>query len=113
MRTAGFVVGAVGVASIIAAAITGGLYLGEKGTVDDLCEETNGGRSCTSQEGVDAASRGNTLALINTITLPVGAAAVGAGLVLILLAPDASESSVGVYPTFGPTHAGVHVGGQF
>jgi PEGA domain len=113
MRTAAIVVGSVGVASLLVAGITGGLYFSKASTVDDKCSANpNGeGRICSDQAAIDAASAGNTLALVNTITLPIGAVALGTGLILYLLAPSSNE--VAVVPSFGPQHAGLTVMGGF
>ena len=112
MRIAGLVIGGVGVAALIVAGITGGLYLAEKGTVGDNCSDNpdGEGRIC-DQEGVDAADRGNTMALINTITLPAGAVALGVGLTLFFLAPSEGDSAI--VPALGPQYAGLSYQGGF
>lgn len=86
MQTAGLVVGGVGALSLIAAAITGGLYLSKRSTVNDKCEEVASGEFlCVDEEGPKAAEDGRTLGLINAITLVGGVVASGAGITLYVI----------------------------
>jgi hypothetical protein len=96
-RVAGFVVGGVGAAGLVVAGITGGLYLSNKSTAEAHCT-TN--KQC-DQEGLDAVSSSKTLGVVNTVALFAGAAAVGAGVYLVLSsrpatapAPSASPGAV-------------------
>ena len=89
-RTVGFVAGGVGVASLAASAITGALVLDKKATVDASCHGT---AVCDTQEGVDAASAGGTLAAISTITFLAGAALAGAGVYLVLTRDDGAPAA--------------------
>ena len=57
-RTAGWVVGGIGVAGLGVGAVAGILTLGKKGTVDDNC---NAAKRC-NPEGYDAAQSGKTSA---------------------------------------------------
>jgi hypothetical protein len=84
MTTAAFVVGGVGVAGIVVGAVTGGLVFSKKGDVDDGCDDN---RVCTP-EGKKAADDAKTLGLISTVTFAVGGAALAAGVLLFVLAPD-------------------------
>jgi hypothetical protein len=87
-RAIGFVVGAVGVAGLLVGSITGGLAIGEKGTVDDNCD----GPAC-NQEGKDAADAVKDLGLVSTIGFVAGGAALATGVVLVLTAPDEAPSA--------------------
>lgn len=82
-RVAAYAVGGVGIAGIALGAITGGLTLGEKSTIDDSCEGT-----VCSQEGLDAADSASTLGMASTIGFGVGAAGIAAAIILIVTEPD-------------------------
>jgi hypothetical protein len=110
MRTAGIVIGSVGLASLVAAAVTGAMYLDRKAIVDERCVSVEGGRQCPHPEGVTAAEEGRTLGLVNSITLPAGVAAVGVGAILFFVAP---REDVTVTPMAGPEAGGLVVRGTF
>jgi hypothetical protein len=98
-KTAGYVIGAVGVAGLLTSAIAGYLLLDAKSTVDSDCDTD---KRC-SQEGLDAAESGKTFGVVTTIGLAVGAVGLGAGSYLVLSAsPDEERGS-----------ASVLVGGRF
>jgi hypothetical protein len=89
LRTVGFIVGGVGAASLAASLITGALVLNKKSTVDEHCDES----FCAEQAGIDAASAGNTLATVSTITFFAGIAALGVGAVMVLTSGDAGGAT--------------------
>ena len=95
MFIAGLTLAGVGGASLIASAVTGGLFMSSKSTVDERCID---GRC--DQDGIDAANRGETLALVNTVTLAGGLAVGGVGALLAIL--DAPSG-----PSDGPRAATV------
>jgi hypothetical protein len=74
-RTAAFVAFGVGGAGLVTGTVAGVLALGAAGTAHDGCPN----QVCTSQEGVDAASRAKTLGLVSTLGLGVGVLGVAAG----------------------------------
>jgi hypothetical protein len=88
-RLAGFVLGGAGLAGMAAAAVLGGLVLARKSTLTAHCgagiHATDDG-AC-DPTGLAAARSGKSLALGSSIALPVGVAALGAGLALVLSAP--------------------------
>jgi hypothetical protein len=92
-KTLGYVIGGVGVAGIGTALVLGAVALDKKHTLaaDNCNAET---RTCDSQEGVDAASAGSTLATASTVTFIVGAAAVGAGVYFILTSGESNSTKV-------------------
>lgn len=71
-RTLSFVGGGLGAASLVVGGITGVLSLGKASTVKDHCDDA---LAC-DQEGVDAASSGETLSTVSTVTLVAGGALV-------------------------------------
>ena len=96
-RTAGFVVGGVGVAGILLFGVTGALALGKQSTVDAHCHA----KKCDAT-GLAAASDGRALDAANAIFLGVGAAGLGVGAVLVLTAPTRSaKAALGLGPTPG------------
>lgn len=86
-RAVGYVLLGVGAASFVVSAVTGAMYLGERSTVDEHCNDV---LQC-DQEGLDAASSAGTLGMINGVTFLGGLFAATAGVALVFLAPDGSE----------------------
>jgi hypothetical protein len=109
LRVAGLVLGGFGLASLVVAGVTGALYLTSKSEVEEKCPDS----LCPSQEEVDTAETGQTMGLVNTITLPVGAAALGTGVLLYLIAPDGDDEEVTTLPWIGPATGGVVLQGSF
>jgi hypothetical protein len=102
-RTAGWVVGGIGVAGLGVGAVAGILTLGKKGTVDDNC---NADKRC-NPTGYDAAQSGKTLGMVTTTGLVVGVLGVGVGTYL-LLSGDKTGATSAVAAGFnadGPTLA--------
>ena len=104
LRTAGFVIGGVGVASLVVGGVTGIVTLGKASTVKDHCPDES---SCDA-EGSSAASSGKTLSLVSTITVIVGIAGIGAGALLVLTNPSKKDSLSGALTIApGPGDAGL------
>ena len=95
----GYVLLGVGGASLIAAAVTAGLYTSARSTVDDECDE----QSFCSQEGLDAVDRARALGTANLITFFGGIAAAGVGLTLVLTSEDGEQ--VSLRPSVTPQRA--------
>ena len=81
-RTAAFIVGGIGVASLAVGAVTGIMALNKASTVRSNCDKDS--HVCKDQEGVDADSAGATLSPISTVTVVAGLAGIGAGVFLFL-----------------------------
>lgn len=114
-RTAGFVIGGVGVAAIGVGAVFGVMAASQaSGAEDDpaLCPD----RRCTpaGREEIDAAS---TKALVSTIGIGVGLAAAGVGAALILTSGSSARAegapTARVVPAIGPGGGGLQVIGSF
>lgn len=103
-QIAGWSLGSVGLASLVAGTGLGIAALVEWDDAVTRCPETQ----CSDDAGLDAAARAGTLADGATLALGIGAASAALGIVLVLTAP-AEESSV----TVGFTPAGVSLGGRF
>lgn len=83
---------AVGIAGLVAGLGTGAWAIERKAVVDEECDPVT--KQCSSQAGVDANELGRTLAAVSTIAFVVGAAGIGAWLVLPggMLNPKAAAS---------------------
>jgi hypothetical protein len=107
-RTVGFVVGGVGVAGLVAGAITGGLALSDHGAAEEACPTRKG----CSPEVIDIANRGQTLSIVNTVALAVGVVGVAVGIPLIVMNGKAKETStVGFWVS--PYGARIGLSGRF
>jgi hypothetical protein len=84
MRTLGWTLGGVGLASLVVGGITGVMTLDRASTVKEHCD---GDLAC-DPEGKSAASSGETLSLISTITVIGGVLGMGAGGLLLLTSPS-------------------------
>jgi hypothetical protein len=111
VRTAGLIVGGVGIAGLIVGAVTGGMALGKKSDGDVGCSEGDPPRC--PQAAVDARDDGFTFATISTIGFIAGGALVAGGVVLFVVG---GEGSGGERTAFVKTEArpgGVVVSGAF
>jgi hypothetical protein len=103
-------VGGLGLAGVAAGAATGILTIQKWNKVEGLRDK---GQELSS-EAKDARAAGRTFSLISSITLPVGAAAVVAGVVLIATSSSKKPSTSAVLaPTPLPGGAGVTMLGRF
>lgn len=84
LQTWAFVAGGVGLAGLLVGGITGGMVFGEKGTVEDNCDDAG----VCSADGMDAVDSAETLSMVSNIGFVVGAVGLAAGVVLYLVAPD-------------------------
>lgn len=92
LRTVAIVTGGVGIASLIAGGITGGLALGAKSDLEAVCATYPRCAPSQQSELEDIDSRGRTMATVSTITFIAGAALLTTGVVLwFLSSPEASE----------------------
>ena len=122
LRTAGIIVGGVGVASLIAGTVTGLVALSNAGIYRERCVKNgtvdaqgNPADACT-QSGLDAGHCSDTFAMVSTITFIAGGVLAAGGLTMILIAPKVGKKSQGTLqftPIVGPTVAGASVGYTF
>lgn len=89
----GPIFGWVGAGALVASAVTGTFALVNYVSYKDNCAD--GRNFCKSQDGVNAASRTNTHAILSTIFLGVGAAA----LIVIPILPSGSGGNAGAAPS--------------
>jgi hypothetical protein len=98
-RVAAFVTGGLGVASLVAGAITGGLAIGKKSTIQSNCGASAGfpgDPSACNQTGVTAGNALKALAAASTATFVVGVVGVGVGVALFVTEPKAKAPAVGL-----------------
>jgi serine/threonine-protein kinase len=112
-RLGAYVLGGAGVAAI---GVSTYLTIAAKSTYNDALKNhcggmTNGCDDVGLHDTHDARHRAN----IGTIVFAAGAAAIGGGVVLYLLAPKAEKPEQAVYivPSVAPDSAGVVLGGRF
>lgn len=95
-RKAAYALGGVGVAGLALGGVMGGLTLGEKGTVDQHCGEAiMAPKARCDSVGLDAADRAKRLGLVSTISMAVGLAGLGAGVVLLVTESAPAKPKVG------------------
>lgn len=109
LSAVGIIVGAVGVASLATGAVTGVMALGRASTVKDHCDDA---LACDPQ-GVDAASSGNTLSTVSTITVIAGAVLAVGGGAMFVLGRKKKETATTILPSASPAFAGVFIGRRF
>lgn len=91
MRTLGWTLAGVGLASLVVGGVTGVMALDRASTVKDHCDAD---LAC-DPEGRSAASSGETLSLVSTITVIGGVVGIGAGGVLLLTSPSRPRADAG------------------
>jgi hypothetical protein len=113
LRTAGIVVGVVGVAGVGASMVLGALAKGKNDDANAVCN----GAACSSENGVSLANQAGSLATASTISFVAGLALAGGGVAMFFLAPKDSPASpvarITVSPLLGPSNVGLGVGGSF
>jgi len=100
-RITGYALLGLGGAATLAFAISGGLYLKDRSTVDEQCDDDD---RCTAA-GLDAVDRTRTMGAVNTASLVIALVSSGAGLTLVLTAPDDDHAAMA--PVIGPGFVGV------
>ncbi|HEY3355850.1 MAG TPA: hypothetical protein VGQ83_21535 [Polyangia bacterium] len=113
-RTAGWVIGGLGVASLVTGTVFGVMARGKHNDALTHCSRDNA--SLCDPTGVSLTNDAFNLALISTVTFIVGGTALATGIILYLVggperAPSASR--VRLMPVVGPTTAGLTLQGGF
>ncbi len=98
-KTLGWIGVGVGAAALIGGGVTGGMAIGAKGSLADLCPSN----TCTTDAGIQKLNEANSLATVSTVLFGAGGALVVAGVVLILTGQsDAPVSAKVGSATFEP-----------
>jgi serine/threonine-protein kinase len=101
-RTAGVVVGGVGLVSIIVGAVTGGLALAKASSAKAHCQPLADATAC-DPAGLSLRSDGRTIANVANVALAVGGAAIIGAVVLVATAPSAgAKPAAARWIQFGP-----------
>lgn len=103
-KTAAFVSGGVGLASLGAGMVFFGLAMGDKGTVDAHCPD----KACDAA-GRGALSEAQAFATVSTVLVVVGAVGLAGGLAGLVLSPRGAPAQAAL--VIGP--GGIGVGGTF
>jgi len=101
-RTAGLVIGAVGIAGLGVSGVFTGVAFSKNGQTDQLYQ----GSACTSQAGGDLGNDAKTAANISTVAFGVGAAGLVVGTILFLTAPSRSPKKTSSSFLMMPTPSG-------
>jgi hypothetical protein len=109
-RTFGWIFDGVGVASVGAGTYFGISAISKKSAADPECPA----RLCNTQ-GQQLISEAKTNAILSTVTLGAGLAALGLGTYMLLTSHETKTPapSVGVTPSFGPRSASIGLGGTW
>jgi tetratricopeptide (TPR) repeat protein len=107
-RNLGWVLGGLGVLGLGTAVLTGALLANANSLVEADCPN----KMCRTQAGVDAASSGQTLLVVNGAAWIAGGLGLGVGAYLIL-SNGPPTSSTGLVPAVGPNGASLSYRGTF
>jgi hypothetical protein len=108
-RSAGYVLGSVGIAGLGVGAVTGILAITRKNEVARLCPEPG---QCTS-EGVAIEGTGKALAAASTVAFAAGLASLGVGTYLVLSNREKPTTTATIAPLWLPGGAGLGASGAF
>lgn len=109
-RTIGVTLGAIGVVGVAVGSVFGLLAISKQSEADRECRPPDGTRC--SAAGVEAGKDGTTFGDVSTIAFIAGGALLVGGAALYFSAPDPTKK-IGLAPTFGPSRAGLALGGRF
>jgi hypothetical protein len=105
----GWIAVAAGGAFVVTGAIMGGLAIDRRKQSDTECPNER----CT-QRGVDLNEHAKTFAWLANVGIGVGVLGIGAGVVLLVMAPKrAAQSALQVVPLLGPNGGGLGAVGTF
>ena len=102
-RTAGYVLGGLGVAGVVTAGIAGALTLSAKKTNQDGCHSAT--QTCDTLAAKDAASSGRTYGAITTAGIAVGVVGLGLGTYFLVQSGKSGKSRTALVTQAGPAGA--------
>ncbi len=112
MRTAGFIVGGAGIASLVA---SGAMFYLRHTTISDLDQQCGADRMSCPDSASSTIDRGKLYTTLGNVTLPVGAIGLGVGAALVVVGGRASaRSSLAIAPgAVGANAGGATLLGKF
>jgi hypothetical protein len=117
VQVGGLIVGSVGVATLVTSIALGVVASSKAAELEALgCEDLGESLACGAssfESATQLSSEGRTLATVSTVTTFVGAAALGAGVLMLALGGGTSTTGVGVVPLVDRKSAGFLVVGSF
>lgn len=112
-RIAGIAVGGLGIASLIAAGITGGMIISQDGEIQKQCQPgTEPGTKLCTPQAIQLIRDGEAGRVANGVFFGVGLAALGAGVVLYLTGGSAAPKAA-LTPFVHPYGGGATLTGRF
>jgi hypothetical protein len=110
-RTAGLVVGGVGVAGVVVGSIFGVMAMGKESSSKTACPTSE----CSNPQAVSDNSDAKSSATVSTIGLIAGAALVAGGAAIYFTAPKKHPTSAAFHlaPAMGPGQIGFNLGGAW
>lgn len=105
VRTAGFIVGGFGLASLLT---SGAMFYLRQNTISDLDQQCGAARSACPPSSKDTADRGKLYTALGNATLVTGAVALGIGATLVIVGGRAPEQA---RVALTPGSAGANIGG--
>ncbi|HEX3776336.1 MAG TPA: hypothetical protein VHV51_17810 [Polyangiaceae bacterium] len=110
-RTIGFVVGGVGIASLIG---SGAMFLLRQSTISDLDKQCGPSRNACPDSEHNTVDRGKLYTTLGDVTLAVGAVGLGVGAALVIAGGHSPEqASLAVAPGAANANAGATLLGRF
>jgi hypothetical protein len=107
-RVTAYVLGGVGVASVVAGVVTGAIVWGQKGTLADNC-----GKNICNPKGEEAADLARISGIVSTVTFSVGGAALAASAILFLTEPPPPKFGGDGFRTAAPLNSPPLSGASF
>lgn len=107
LRTAGFVVGGAGVASLLA---SGALFYLRHSTISDLDDKCGANRSTCPENAQSDVDRGKLYTTLGNVTLAVGAVGLAVGATLVIVGSHSSEQQTATI-SLAPGATGANAGG--
>ena len=105
VRTAGFIVGGIGIASLIT---SGAMFYARHSTISDLDKQCGAARDACPETSKNTVDRGKLYTTIGDVTLVAGAVGLGLGAALVIVGSRSTEHA-GV--ALAPGAAGANIGG--
>jgi hypothetical protein len=115
LRTAGWVLGGVGLGGVLLGSVFGVSAIGKWNDAKNLCNTSSGCPGGTRGQAESDRSTAVTDATLSTVGFVAGGALLATGIVLIVVAPSNRPENTGtlILPVVGPGRAGLELQGAF